>query len=70
MKKTICLIGFLGIVFVPESFGAMFYQMEREQCNRVENATFNVCRPTQIETECSVEAQTLCPGYGGDASIN
>lgn len=68
MKKLILLIGFIGMTGVSWGSEPWKYEMQREACNRVEGASFYVCRPTELFVGCSVSAQTLCPGYGG-ASI-
>lgn len=68
MKKFILLIGFIGMVGAAQANEPWRYEMVREACNRVEGASFYVCRSTELYVGCSVSAQTLCPGYGG-ASI-
>ena len=64
IKKIILCIGIIGMFAVSQANAAWRYEMQRESCNRVEGATFYVCRPTLLYVGCSVEAQTLCPGYG------
>ncbi len=63
MKKKVLflslILGFCG----NNLFAAYHYRMEREPCNSG-RGTFYVCCPFP-NIGCSVEAQTLCDGYGG-----
>ncbi len=63
MKKLFGIIILLFVIIVSNA-EPYNYDLTREPCNRVENASFYVCRPTELELGCSVSAQTLCPGYG------
>lgn len=63
MKKLFVSI-ILLFVFAISNAEPYRYEMVREPCNRVENASFYVCRSTTLYVACSVSAQTLCPGYG------
>ncbi|TDQ14967.1 hypothetical protein DFQ04_2850 [Algoriphagus boseongensis] len=63
MKKKILLILLILVSGGTNLFAAYHYRMEREPCNSG-RGSFYVCRPFP-NIGCSVEAQTVCDGYGG-----
>jgi len=69
MKKFILVMGFIGMFGVSFGSEPWKYEMLRGRCNNVADASFYACRPTELFIGCSVSAQTLCPEYGGDASL-